>query len=148
MSRPLIGQMLSRMGKLSGLDIDEILAEQSVSRQPFGHIALSWGLCEPEHLCQAWCDQLVAANNCLELLQLADEREAQAFPGEVARRLRVVPLRSIGNQLVVAAAGPLDSLALAELMQSSGREIRFVQAEVHTIDEAIARYYPQGGGEK
>ena len=57
MSHPLIGQVLTQMGKLSSIDIDEILVEQNASRRRFGEIAVGWGLCDIQELCDAWCSQ-------------------------------------------------------------------------------------------
>src|SRR2546423_848682 len=53
------GEILGRLVNLSGHDVNEILEEQNATHQRFGEIALSWGLCAPEDVWQAWCDQLL-----------------------------------------------------------------------------------------
>ena len=55
--RARIGELLSRIVPLSGHDVEEILEEQSANRRKFGEIALAWGLCRPEHVWDAWCQQ-------------------------------------------------------------------------------------------
>ncbi len=60
MSQARFGEHLSRLVNLSRHDVDEILEEQSSTRHRFGEIALSWGLCTPENVWQAWCDQLLS----------------------------------------------------------------------------------------
>lgn len=142
MSRPLIGQVLSRMGKLSAIDIDEILAEQAFSRRRFGEIALSWGLVEPEHICDAWCSQLGDGPEILDLGSLEiDESALTCLSGEMARQTHLMPIRIVGDQLILATARLLDSGQATEIAQLAGREVRFVKAEQSQIDEAIELYY-------
>jgi hypothetical protein len=142
MSRPLIGQVLSRMGKLSAIDIDEILVQQQATRQRFGEIALSWGLCEPTHLCAAWCAQF-EANGRMDLAAAGiDEKALLAIPAELARRLKVLPLKIISYELVIATTRVLDSTELAELLRVSGRDVRFVMGDGQAIERAISIYYP------
>jgi len=144
MARPLIGQVLSRMGKLSAIDIDEILAEQTFSRRPFGEIALSWGLCEPQHICDAWCSQLGDGRERLDLSRIGiDPAAVMCIPAEMARRCRVMPIRMVGDQLVVATSRLMDASESAEIAATAGREIRFVKAEQSQIDEAINAHYAQ-----
>ena len=116
MNRPLIGQVLSRMGKLTAIDIDEILAEQAFSRRRFGEIAHSHGgFANGTHL------------RCV--VQPARRRPGKArfvghrhrrsgvtsLSGELARRTRVMPIRFIGDQLVVATARLMDAAQAAEI---------------------------------
>ena len=57
------------MGKLSSHDIDEILQEQQSGShsKTFGEIALTWGLCQPEHIWKAWSNQLSAGFDQVDL---------------------------------------------------------------------------------
>lgn len=142
--RPLIGQVLAHMGKLSDLDVDEILAQQGASRQKFGQIALEWGLCEPEHLCEAWCAQL--ASGCGDRVRLSeagvDSHAADLIPADLAARLAAIPIRSIADQVVIAAAHPLRDDELELLAASAGKHVRLVLADPAEIAAAIAAYYP------
>jgi hypothetical protein len=142
MSRQLIGQVLSRMGKLSSIDVDEILFEQAMSQRRFGEIALSWGLCEPEHLAEAWCRQLAENSETLDLAQVGvDAHAARALPAEVARRLGVVPIRVLGDTVVVATGHLLDSVEVTELSRTMGRDVRFVAVAAGQLDHAMKVYY-------
>lgn len=142
MSRPLIGQVLTQMGKLTPIDIDEILVEQAFSRRRFGEIALSWGLCETGDLCEAWCNQAGQAD-CVDLSKV--DLDANAFSrlsAETMRQYAVVPLRLIGDVLVVACARPIDAAELPELVRSAGLDIRFVQADPAQIQAILDHVYP------
>ena len=40
--------------------LTKFLKNKVPPKHRFGEIALSWGLCAPEHVWQAWCDQLLS----------------------------------------------------------------------------------------
>jgi hypothetical protein len=127
MGRQLIGQVLYRMGKLSPMDIDEILEEQALAGRRFGDIAISWGLCDPEHIGEAWCRQLADEGANLDLGSLGIDPHATAClsPAD-ARRLGILPIRIAGEIMILAASHPLDSVAVAELSRMLARDLRFV----------------------
>ncbi len=92
MPRPLLGQILCEMGKLSTIDIDEILEQQAVSHGRFGEIAMSWGLCEAVDVCEAWCIQFAEGFDWPDLSHCEiDAKVILAVPGELARQLHIVP---------------------------------------------------------
>src|SRR4051794_24590694 len=91
-----IGELLSQMVPLSGHDIDEILHEQSATRKSFGDIALSMGLCRPEHIWKAWCGQLLIDTDPrrIDLERFGiDSQAVGCIPHETARRLNIIPVR-------------------------------------------------------
>ena len=144
MSCQLIGQILKDMGKLSSLDIDEILAEQAASKRKFGDIAMSWGLCEPEHILEAWCVQMADDKNLVDLLRTpVDIHALMCLPAQLARRLSVLPMRLIANELVVAAAHTLDPQDVREMTLRAGRDIRLIKADAAQVEMAMDRYYPR-----
>src|ERR1035441_5376534 len=105
MSQVRFGEFLGCLVHLSHHDVDEILEEQSSTKHRFGEIALSWGLCAPEHVWQAWCDQLLSQIQKVDLEKLGVDSQATALiPGELARRLGAIPIRCLGQQLIVAVS--------------------------------------------
>ena len=144
MRRPLIGQILTRMGKLSSIDIDEILEQQAVSHERFGEIAVSWGLCEPVHLCEAWCIQFAEGFEWLDLPNWGiDAKLILSMPAALARQLHIVPLISIADQMVVASAEPVDGDQWMQILEATGKDVRFILAEPEVIDQALDVYYPK-----
>jgi len=144
MQRAPIGQVLSRMGKLSSIDIDEILEQQAVSRQRFGEIAVSWGLCEPVDLCEAWCVQFSEGVETSDLTPGdVDARLILSLPARLARQLHIVPLVSIADQMVVASAQPVDGDQWLAILEATGMDVRFVLAEPEAIAAALDVYYPR-----
>jgi len=143
MCKPRFGELLGRLVNLSRHDVDEILVDQVASHRRFGEIALSWGLCQPEHVWQAWSDQLLTQVQKVDLDALGiDSQAAAMIHPEVARRLGAIPIRCLGRQLIVAVAdGNTDRIA-PELSLITSKELRFVIADPHQIQMAIAAYYP------
>ena len=136
------GELLGRMVKLSRHDVDEILEEQNATHQRFGEIALSWGLCEPEHVWQAWCDQLLTQVQKADLEVLGIDAQASAMiHRDVASRLGVIAIRCLGNVLVVATSDSNPERVHAELQLITSKQLRFVRADPHQIQVAIGRYY-------
>ena len=132
------------MGKLSSIDIDEILEQQAVSHQRFGEIAVSWGLCEPVDLCEAWCAQFGEGIDAADLTQgEIDAKLLLSLPADLARQLQIVPLVSIADQMVVASSRPVDGDQWMAILEATGMDVRFVLAEPQAIEAALDVYYPR-----
>ncbi|MEO6437417.1 MAG: hypothetical protein ABIP55_16860 [Tepidisphaeraceae bacterium] len=137
-----IGELLSRMVPLSGHDVEEILQEQTANPRRFGDIALSWGLCRPEHVWQAWCQQSTGGNETVDLEKIGvDAQAAGMLPAEVARLHHVIPLRVAGDAMLLASANGAarHSAELSALVQ---RRVLFVHAEMTQLERMLDRYYP------
>jgi hypothetical protein len=146
MSQLRFGELLGRLVHLSRHDVDEILEEQNGTGHLFGEIALSWGLCEPEHVWQAWCDQLLLQVQKVDLdLVGIDAQAAAMIDRETAHRLGLIPIRCLGQQLIVAVSESNTERAKAELSLITDKAIRFVVAEAKQIQNGLATYYSQSG---
>jgi hypothetical protein len=140
---PLFGECLAKIVRLSAHDVAEILEHQAATRRKFGEIALAWGLCRPQHVWQAWWEQLSADTPTVDLNRIGVDAQAIAhISAELAVQFRAVPLRCHEEQLVVAACERGLARASAELPGLTGKQVKFVVAEATQIDEAIAAYYP------
>jgi hypothetical protein len=145
MSQARFGEFLGRLVHLSRHDVDEILEEQSATKHRFGEIALSWGLCAPEHVWQAWCDQLLSQMQKVDLEKLGvDSQAAAMIPGELARRLGAIPIRCLGQQLIVAVPNRNSDVIAAELQKITKMQLRFVVADAGQISHALSAYYSAG----
>jgi len=141
-----IGELLSQMVPLSGHDIDEILHEQSATRKSFGDIALSMGLCRPEHIWKAWCGQLLIDTDPrrIDLERFGiDSQAVGCIPHETARRLNIIPVRVLGDFLIIAAADKSMIDVADSLTELTGKQVRFVLTDGAAIQRAIATYYPK-----
>src|SRR5688572_26510075 len=144
MSAKRIGEILSNLVPLSGHDIEEILSEQSSTHRRFGDIALSMGLCRPEHIWKATSTQLDAGPMQVDVGTVAiDSQALEDLPAKTARAVEVVRLRVVGDTLVVAARA--DSLGVASEVLSVmlSNDIKFVIAERAQVERALGTYYPK-----
>jgi len=141
--RARIGELLSRMVPLSGHDVEEILEEQSSNRRKFGEIALSWGLCRPEHVWDAWCQQASQEGETLDLERIGvDARAAALLPAELAREINAIPVRVAGDVALVAAAESLNETQIQQLGAALKRRVKLVRADRHQLLAMIESYYP------
>src|SRR5215207_706960 len=115
------GDYLGKVVRLSTHDVAEILEDQAATRRKFGEIALAWGLCRPQHVWQAWWEQLSASASTPPKVDLTkigvDAQSVGHVPSELAHAFGVVPLRSFLGQLVVAATEQSLPRAQSELPQ-------------------------------
>ncbi len=144
MSSRRIGEILSNLVPLSEHDIEDILSEQSASRKRFGDIALSMGLCRPEHTWQACSTQLDAGPQLIDLDALGIDTQAiEHLPAKTARALEVVPVRVFGDELLIATHAHSLNTAADVLPIILTERIKFVLAEREQIEQALAAYYPR-----
>jgi hypothetical protein len=143
MDRQRMGELLGKMGQLSPHDIDEILSEQRATRQRFGTIAVNLGLCQPEHVWAAWCDQLSHRLDVVDLDLIGiDAQAVEYLPRELALGLRAMPVRIFEHQLVVAVGDPSGASGVADVARRVGMLVRCVLAGDEQIEKALAKYYP------
>lgn len=143
MQRSRMGELLSRMVPLTNHDVEEILQEQSGTHRKFGEIALAWGLCQPEHVWDAWSRQLAAGVERVDLEQVGIDAQAVGLiPSEVARELHVLPIRIAGDVIIIATAEEETSTFEARLSNLLTRGVMFVRADEQQLHAMIETYYP------
>jgi hypothetical protein len=130
------------MVRLSEHDVEEILQEQKCCGKRFGEIAMSWGLCEPEHVWRAWCNQ---TGDRLERVHLdrigVDAQATGLLPRALAHDLHAIPIRHYESLIVVALADPARQEPLRAALAAAGKQLKFVLADPMEIDWAIQTYY-------
>jgi hypothetical protein len=143
MQRSRIGELLSRIVPLSNHDVEEILQEQSGTHRRFGEIALAWGLCQPEHVWNAWCRQLAQGIETVDLDEIGiDAQAADILSADVARELEVLPIRIFGDVAIIATSDNETPAFEARLAHLVGRRVMFVRAEAEQLRRSIDMYYP------
>jgi len=143
MQRQRMGELLSRLVPISPHDIEEILHEQGTRHRLFGEIALSMGLCRPEHVWKAWCRQNASEIEQVDLDQMGVDAQATAhLPREAALRYGAVPLRLAGRKLLVATSPQCFEEAATCLPSIVPMNLKFVLADAQQIQRALMRYYP------
>lgn len=142
MFQPRFGELLGKMVPISSLDVEEILTEQTGNHRRFGDIALSWGLCQPKHVLSAWCDQLVAREQQVDLDAMGvDAQAAQLIDSATAIRLNAMPIRCLDEQLVVAVVDCGSDEMSAELESITGKKIVLVSSDSRQLARVIRTHY-------
>jgi hypothetical protein len=145
MSGKLIGERLSHMVPLSGHDIEEILSEQCSTGKRFGEVALQFGFCTPEHVWRAWSSQLAEKPQRVNLDEFGIDAQAVGYlPSEVALRYHSMPVRVLGDELVIAvveSAYPEVARQLLAILHTT--KLIFVLSSHAEIARAIRTYYAQ-----
>jgi type IV pilus assembly protein PilB len=143
-----IGELLCRLVSLSDHDIEEILEEQKYTGRRFGEIALAWGLCVPADIWHAWSDQLEEQVQYVNLESVGVDTQALSLlPAVLAERYEVIPLRSVGNRLVLATSEASLPRAQAELPGQVSLDVRFVVVDPVQLRRAIEAQYDSAPAE-
>lgn len=138
-----IGELLSRIIPLSDHDVEEILHEQAASNQKFGDIALRLGLCKPEHVLQAWLHQLETRTERVSIWRIGVDAQALTHLNRsLALEYTALPIRAIGNDVLIAVAHVPSTEQLAAIERQAGRKVKLVLADEGELKAAIERYYP------
>lgn len=138
-----IGQILSKYVPLTEHDIEEIVEEQKTTRTLFGDAALALGVVRPEHVWQAWIEQIQGADVEIDLDLLGVDAQAVAYlSGDVAREFGVIPVRMFGNELVLACARRLEPQTVLQIQSQCEKNVVLARARGASIEREIARHYP------
>lgn len=137
-----IGELLRRLVPLSAHDVDEVLQEQRGTPRRFGEVAISLGLCRPEHIWKAWAAQTTDTVQRVDLNEVGIDSQATALlPLDVATRFSAIALRASHDQVVIATSAACfeeAAIALPEILKTN---IKFVIAEEKQIQDAVGHYY-------
>ncbi|MCC6423200.1 MAG: hypothetical protein IT447_06940 [Phycisphaerales bacterium] len=137
-----IGQILSQMANWTHHELEEILYEQTHTRQRFGDIAVALGYCDADQVRQASVAQLAARTQKVDLRRLGVDAQALSFlPYSLALRFHAIPIRISEDQLIVATDMPADHPGRGILQNRIAQPVRFVLADAQQIRESIEQYY-------
>ena len=134
-----LGQLLVQGGVLSPAALETGLQHQRASGERLGRVLVSLDLVGAEVIARMLASQL-ALPYVPPPLECSAEARSQV-DGEVARRLKALPLRAAGRELSVAMEDPLDLEAIAALEFHSGRRVRVEVASPAAIADGLLRGY-------
>ena len=141
-SSRLLGALLVQEGVLSPERLDSALEFQRTHPVRLGEVLTLQGFATPSQVARGLSRQL-----SLPFVPGPLEPEPEALeiiPGDLARRLGVLPLRTSGRALVLAVADPLDVNAVEDVRFRTGRPVEVVVAAEPDLRAGLDRGY---GGE-
>jgi hypothetical protein len=137
-----IGEVLRRLVPLSAHDVDEVLQEQRGTPRRFGEVAISLGLCRPEHIWKAWATQSTESVQHVDLNEVGiDAQAVGALPRDIAMKFGAIAIRAGQGQLVVATSDVCFDEAAMALPTLVKTKIKFIIADAKQIQEAMDHYY-------
>jgi len=137
-----LAELLTEAGMVSANDVAHARSALSGSETVVEHLLTHFSLTQED------VAKTLAANACIPFVRLGDivfdPAVTQCITEETARRYRVVPVQDEGLSLTVALADPLDFESLDSLPHVIGRELNFVCATHHDIQDHLKNFYNAG----
>jgi type IV pilus assembly protein PilB len=138
----LLGELLVHSGRLSRQHLQEALAEQEA--QPgrrIGEILVDRGVVSTKILAQALAEQHGLVFVDLARIEI-EPAAANLLPEQFARRAQVIPVRFLGDDLVLAAvADPTNLTTADDLRLALGLNIALGVADAAALEGTIERTY-------
>lgn len=139
-ARPkILGQLLLDASAVSPSGLQEGLDAQGALGLRIGETLTKLGAVDQDAVARALAVQLSLPFAPAPLV--VDPDASRVVSADLARRLRVAPLRVTPRRLVVAMADPLDLGAVDDLQFQTGRRVDVEVAVPVAVDEAVARAY-------
>lgn len=135
----LLGALLVEGAGLAPAQLEEALQLQAGTSDRLGEILVARGWATEREVAAALARQLnlPLGEDPLE----PDGAASELLPVELARRLRVVPLRLTGRSLVLAVADPLELAAAEDVRFRTGRRVEVVVSWGSAVDRGLERAY-------
>ena len=135
-----LGEMLIDLGIISNEQLEESLKDQKISGERLGKILKSKGFVTEQQLMEVMQYQLGIPFINLDTVKFS-KALAKNIPVALARRHRMVPVKTDGGKLHLAMADPIDFIAIEDARVVSGMEIMPMIAPEHAVDTAIGIIY-------
>jgi type IV pilus assembly protein PilB len=135
-----LGSLLVDRGVLTVEQVRQAFEEQQLTGKRLGEIVVGHGWVTDQELAQA-----LAHQSGLEYIDVAetelDPEAAMLLPKELALRYQAVPVRFMGEDLLVAVADPTDIGRSDDLRLALGHNVRLVVSAPADLERAIKRLY-------
>ncbi|MFV9511069.1 GspE/PulE family protein [Tepidibacillus sp. LV47] len=138
--RKRIGDLLVEAGIITKAQLEEALHEQKKSKKRLGDILIDKGYVTEQQMIEVLEFQLGIPHVSLYRYPI-DRNLIQIIPEKLAINYQVIPIKKIGNKLVIAMADPLDYYSIEDLRMTTGFQIEPVIATKEELSRAIDRYY-------
>lgn len=138
-----IGQLLVRGGALTEQQVADILTEQERSGRPFGDLAERLFGISPDIVEQAWIDQYMAFDTCVDLnTQRIDVEVLKVLNRRQAWQFRLLPLRQENGELVAATTRDKLARAVNFAWRRLHDPVFFLIAQRPQLEDFLMEHYP------
>jgi len=137
----LLGELLLRRGELNEVQLASVLAEQAHTKARLGELLLARRIVPPSAIARALAEQYGLEFIDLER-EVVDPEAASLLPERFARRYGALPVRFVGEEVVlVAVRDPTDIVTSDDLQLALGMPRRLGVAAADALDAAIAEQF-------
>lgn len=140
MKRKMLGEMLVAGNLIKEDELKRALDEQKKRGGKVGEILVDLGFIS-EHTIATFLGRQLHIPFIEIEKQLIDADSVKLIPGELARRLAVMPLYRDKGVLVVAMADPLNIFGVDDIRKAAGIDVRQTVATRSDIMKAVDRHY-------
>lgn len=133
------GERLLHAGLLTEPQLELARREQRLRGQPLSKVVVDLGLMDPEQVAQFLAEQTGTERVSLTP-EMVDPAAVDLIPKQLARQLRLIPLRMEEDALTVAMADPSDIRAIDRVRQLTGLPLRIVVAPERDIFDQLERF--------
>jgi len=138
--RTRIGEILSKEGQITSLQLDEALNVQKKTGERLSSILLAKGYIDPDTVINV-LGRLYNYNVIRFSEMKSDPRAQKVLPFEMAREYMVFPLRLKEDDLSVAMVEPTDTQVVADLHNKTKKNIHVYVATENDIIQAYRDFY-------
>lgn len=143
LSNNLIGEALLEAGIINSENLKSILAEEKSTKISFCRLLIDKKIISEDQLLAIMEREFDLPQVNLATFKI-NPKAIDLIPHELAKRLKVIPLKISGSRIFMAMADPLNTAALNELALATGAEVYPVLAGERAITEVINQYYSNG----
>jgi type IV pilus assembly protein PilB len=137
-----LGDILVRKSLISEVELNKARHEQKKTGKRLGYTLSKMGLLDEENL-----TSFIANHYGVPSINLNEEEVTpeiiKLVPENIAKRLRVIPVKRAGSSLIVAMADPSDIYAIDELKFVTGYNIEPMVASDAAIEDFLEKHYSE-----
>ncbi len=135
-----IGEILSKEGQITSIQLDEALAVHKKTQERLSSILLNKGYIDPDTIVNVL--GRLYNYNVIRFSEIKSQPEAmKALPFDQAKTRMVFPLTLSGDSLSVAMSEPTDTTLVEELTKVTGKNIHVFVATENDIIQAYRDFY-------
>jgi type IV pilus assembly protein PilB len=135
-----IGEILSKEGQITSMQLDEALAIQKKTNERLSGILLSRGYIDPDTIVNVlgrlYNYQVIKRSDIKP-----DPKLLKLFPYETAKPAMAFPLELNGTELTITMVEPTDTSIVEELQKKTGKTVKVFVSTEHDLIQAFRDFY-------
>ncbi len=135
-----IGEILSKEGQITSMQLDEALAIQKKTNERLSGILLSRGYIDPDTIVNVlgrlYNYQVIRRSDIKP-----DPKLLKLFPYETVKPAMAFPLELNGTELTITMVEPTDTSIVEELQKKTGKTVKVFVSTEHDLIQAFRDFY-------